>query len=189
MTTPDNTWLDKQQAAEVLGISTKTVEQLANEGVITKAKYRRDGRGPQLSVYEPAQIHQLAQERRETPGAFVRPESAPDLILGSAVPAVSAAPAASVAKMAEAFLHALKQHHGDALRTLQGANSQSANSQTSQSFRKLFLTITEAAEVSGLTEAYLRRACHEGRLVTIKDRGWKIQRTSLRDLVRPNATT
>jgi hypothetical protein len=189
MTTPDNTWLDKQQAAEVLGISTKTVEQLANDGVITKAKYRRDGRGPQLSVYQPEQIHQLAQERRETPGAFVRPtgtpESAPHLILGSAVPAV-------VENMAEAMLQALKAQYAETLRNLQTANSQSANSQShanSQSFRKHVLTILEAVEVSGFSEAYIRRACREGRLVTHKDRGWKIQRTSLRNLLRPNPTT
>lgn len=44
---------------------------------------------------------------------------------------------------------------------------------------KLFLTIEEAAQYSGLSQAYLRNQVHKGHLSALKDRGWKIRRADL----------
>jgi len=49
----------------------------------------------------------------------------------------------------------------------------------SETSEKLFLTIPEAAEFSGLSEAYIRRACQAQTLTAIRDGGWKIKRSAL----------
>jgi len=49
----------------------------------------------------------------------------------------------------------------------------------SETSEKLFLTIPEAAEFSGLSEAYIRRACQAQTLAAIRDGGWKIKRSAL----------
>jgi excisionase family DNA binding protein len=46
----------------------------------------------------------------------------------------------------------------------------------------LFLTIPEAAQFTGLTQAYIRRLCQDGQLQAIRDGGWKIHRTRLEAL-------
>jgi excisionase family DNA binding protein len=47
---------------------------------------------------------------------------------------------------------------------------------------KLFLTISEASEVSGLPQAYLLRQIRDGKLPTIKTGGHRIRRTDLEKL-------
>jgi excisionase family DNA binding protein len=44
----------------------------------------------------------------------------------------------------------------------------------------LFLSLSEAARYTGLTEAFLRRKIDCGELPAIKDRGWKLRRADLR---------
>jgi excisionase family DNA binding protein len=66
-----------------------------------------------------------------------------------------------------------------ALRTLTSDSSDS--SESSQS--RLFLTLDEAAAVSGLSRTYLRRAIAAERLPAIRDgRRWRIRRTDLEAL-------
>jgi excisionase family DNA binding protein len=48
--------------------------------------------------------------------------------------------------------------------------------------RALFLTVEEASALTGLTQAYLRRAIEGGTLKAIKDRGWRIRRRDLEQL-------
>jgi hypothetical protein len=52
-------------------------------------------------------------------------------------------------------------------------------SETSSTF---FLTIPEAAAVSGVSQAYLRRKCQGGWSGAIKDGAWKIRRKDLEAL-------
>lgn len=58
----------------------------------------------------------------------------------------------------------------------------SETSDTSENSQKLFLTIPEAAVVSGLSQAHLRRICQKGGLGALRDRGWKIRRKDLEAL-------
>jgi len=46
----------------------------------------------------------------------------------------------------------------------------------------LFLSLSEAACHTGLSEAFLRRKIHSGELPAIKDRGWKLRRADLRKI-------
>jgi excisionase family DNA binding protein len=46
----------------------------------------------------------------------------------------------------------------------------------------IFLSLSEAASYTGLTEAFLKRKIHCGELPAIKDRGWKLKRADLRGI-------
>ena len=48
---------------------------------------------------------------------------------------------------------------------------------------KLFLTLDEAVEYTGLTRAFLQRAIGEGVIEAIKDRSWKVRRTDLEEIL------
>jgi D-alanyl-D-alanine dipeptidase len=68
-----STWLTKQQAADAIGVSTKTIEQFAKDGKIQQAVYRPQNRGAAKAVYHPDDVARIAQERRQSPQPFVLP--------------------------------------------------------------------------------------------------------------------
>lgn len=47
---------------------------------------------------------------------------------------------------------------------------------------KFFLSLKEAAELSGLSKAYLQKQITEKKLEALRDRGWKIRRSDLEKL-------
>jgi hypothetical protein len=74
MATPDySTWLTKQQAADALKVSTKTVEQLAKDRKIEQAAWRPQDRGAQRAVYNPDDVTRIAAARQPDRPAFVLP--------------------------------------------------------------------------------------------------------------------
>src|ERR1700730_4718481 len=76
--TPDySTWLTKQQAADALGVSTKTVEKLAQERKLEQAVWRRPTGGVPIAVYFPDDVARIASERHQAPQAFVLPATQP----------------------------------------------------------------------------------------------------------------
>ena len=48
---------------------------------------------------------------------------------------------------------------------------------------KLFLTLDEAVEYTGLTRTFLKRAIGEGVIEAIKDRNWKLRRADLEEIL------
>ena len=48
---------------------------------------------------------------------------------------------------------------------------------------KLFLTLDEAVEYTGLTRAFLKRAIGEGVIEAIKDRSWKVRCSDLEEIL------
>lgn len=172
-----STWLTKQQAADAIGVTTKTVERFVQAGQIQQARWQREGRGPQLAVYHPDDVARLASERKPGPlPPFVVPTSNGAAngnghgIHTAPIEALARTPDSSIANIDGA----------DLLRVLVTAAAR-VMSETSQT-PTLFLTLQEAAAVSGLTQAYLRRACESGTLKAVKDRGWRIRRTDLEQL-------
>jgi excisionase family DNA binding protein len=55
-------WLTKQQAADALGVSTRTIQQLASEGKLHTLRRAVEG-GPPISIYDPEDV-QKERERR-----------------------------------------------------------------------------------------------------------------------------
>lgn len=160
---PDySTWLTKPQAAEAIGCSTKTVEQLAKEGRIERAYYKRPETGATISVYHPKEVARIRKERNPDAAAFVLPE---------------------VSENSESAAVAIRQ----AVRTddfLQAIAAIAAGSQNSQNTvriaEKLYLTLDQAAQLSGLPRSYIRAQMSAGALAAIKTgAGWRIKRADL----------
>jgi excisionase family DNA binding protein len=170
------TWLTKQQAADAIGVTTKTVEQLAKDRKLEQAFWRRPTGGPQLAVYNPDDVTRIALERHQAPAPFVLPAIAPATGNGNgrrhadppsqALARPASAPAGD--DLVRQFLHGL----------LRAASTPPA----SESSEKLFLTIAEAADLSGLSRTYLRRLIRDEKLPAMRDRGWRIRRRDLEQL-------
>lgn len=176
MTPPDySTWLTKAQAAEAIGVSTKTIEAFAQDRRIEQAAWRPQGRGSAKAVYNPDDVARMVQERQPGRSAFVLPAAATAPANGSGHHAPSAlAIAGPGTPSGEEVLRLVL---AAALQVLT-----SEKSSTSENSEKLFLTIPEAAAVTGLTQAHLRRVIADKTLPAIRDRGWRIRRRDLEAL-------
>lgn len=165
-------WLTKQQAADAIGVTTKTIERLAAEGKVQQARWRRDGRGPELAVYQPDDVARIAAERRTAPSAFVLPVGVPP-------PSNGHGPASAVGLA----LSAQPPVPGDDILRRVFAAAIKAVSETSETPVALFVSIAEAAQVSGLSRTYLRRLIDEAKLPAVRDgRRWRIRRRDLEAL-------
>ena len=176
MTPPDySTWLTKAQAAEAIGVSTKTIEALAQARRIEQAAWRPQGRGAAKAVYNPDDVARMVQERHPERPAFVLPAvTTPPNGNGRDTPPATALMLAQAGaagpEAARAFLEAM----------LTAIVSQS--SATSQTSQKSFVTVPEAAAITGLTQACLRRFIADKTLPAVRDRGWRIRRRDLEQL-------
>lgn len=172
------TWLTKQQAAEAIGVSTKTIEQLAKDGQLQQAVYRPHNRGAAKAVYHPDDVARIAQARRTAPAPFVLPADVTNVSTGNGNHAqIQRSTPKDVTPTGEDVLRLV---FAAALRALASETSQT--SENSEKSPALFLTIQEAAAVTGLTQAYLRRQLEAGTLTGIRDRGWRIRRKDLEAL-------
>jgi hypothetical protein len=168
------TWFTKEQAAERIGATTKTVERFVQAGKIQQARWRRPTGGPELAVYCPEDVDRIAAERHPGPlPAFLVPATKKRPANGNGGPPRDPLEALAIAPVTV-------ESGNDLLRALVAALVQSM-SQTSQTCA-LFLTLAEASAVSGLSQAYLKRKCADGTLKAIRDRGWRIRRTDLEAL-------
>jgi len=168
-------WLTKQQAADAIGVSTKAIERFARAKKLEQ-RFRPQARGPQVAVYHPDDVARLASERQPAPSAFVLPADPmhlPD-------PAPTNGNGRGASQLARAIAPAVAAPADDPLRALAAAICafMSQTSETSVS-ETLFLTIREAAGVTGLSQAYLRRLIAAGTLKAVRDRGWRIRRRDL----------
>ncbi len=181
MTLPDySSWLTKQQAAEAIGVSTKTVEQLAKDRRIEQGRWRRDGRGNEFAVYNPDDVARIAATRHQAPAPFVLPAVSPSNGNGHggiARPGPDLEALTSGLTALAAALHRLAP-------TPQNPENPQKHPQNPENPQKLFLTVEEAAGVSGLPQADLRRAIAAGELTARKTGrgGWRIRRKDLEAL-------
>ena len=156
---PDYThWLTKQQVAQILAVSEKTVEKLAKDGKIEQRERKRAGKPPQ-SVFNPDDAERVRQEREPQPSAFVMPA-------GVAAPSPqSIEKAAPPAEMMQLLVESLRPHQ-ERVRLAE----------------KLYLTIREASEYSGFTQAHLLRLVDASELKVVRDVSLKVKRADLEKL-------
>lgn len=161
MPTPDySTWLTKSVAAETIGVSTKTVEQLAKDGKLDQARYRRPDGGPELAVFHPDDVARIAAERQPARSAFVLPAATTPANgnghhTRTSTALMPAQPSAAGPEAAVAFLRAM----------LTGILSQSSeSSEKSQRSPALYVTVKEAAAILGLPQVDVRALIHDGDL-------------------------
>lgn len=172
-------WLTLAQAAAAIGVATRTVERWAKAGKL-EGRSRPQARGPAVVVYYPPDVADRAAERQRAATPFVV-QTVPSGNGHGTPPAAHSLQGA----------HALQGAVDDPLRLFAAALVQAVLSPTRPTLSapvseapRLFLTIPEAAAISGLPPIDLRRACESGELKARKTGrgGWRIKRTDLEAL-------
>ena len=180
-----STWLPIADAAARIGCSTRTVERLAAAKKL-EARLRRQDGTPPVMVLSPESVAEVAAGRRREAAPFVvasvgngngngHPSGVKKLHAGTDLARVQtfedarAAMVAVVTDLARELHAAISPPSPPVAETL--AES------------RLFLTIPEAAVLTGLSQAYLRRKCQEGWAGAFKDGStWKLRRGDLETL-------
>lgn len=159
MPKPDySTWLTKQQAADAIGVSTKTIEKFTDDGKLQQAEWKRPEGGPRIVVYHPRDVERLSKERNPDAHPFV-------------LPAADEKPAAHTSK-AVAVRQPNTEQFMQALAAAVGGASQNSQKQAEVRLaERLYLTIEQAADYTGLGVGYLRRQISEGKLELMKGAG------------------
>lgn len=169
-------WLTKQQAAEAIGCSTKYIELLASEKQIQMVKWKRPEGGPRINVYHPSDVESLRKKRNPDQGAFVVP--AKEGKTSALVPRSKLPP--MLPELTDAEYQAMNRFFR--FQEMQ-ALPDGSTSRTSQNVRiaeRLFLTLREAAEYSGLPKAHILRLLKDKTLAGSKTGlGWRIPRAAL----------
>ena len=160
--------MTKQQAAYCLAVSTKQIERWTREKRLQAKKWKRPEGGPAIAVYHPDDVERIAHDRN--------PDAEPFLLPAAEKPTNGTHAIAVRQPSAEQFLQALSA-------------AISGMSQTSQTGpARLWLTLREAADYSGLPAATLLEFLLSGRLPALdvgrRRRGgrWRIRQVDLRKL-------
>jgi excisionase family DNA binding protein len=151
-----SSWLPKQEAAAAIGCSTKQIERFAQDKQIQAARWKRPEGGPAIAVYHPGDVERLAKERNPDAEPFILP----------AAPAVNGSHATIAVRQSspEEFMEALAK-------AIAGASQTSQTRLGVRLAERLYLTIDEAAEYTGLGLGYLRRQIAVGNLDLVKGAG------------------
>ena len=153
-------WLTKREVAARLGVAEKTLERMSKRSEIQQATRKRPG-SPGEVVYHPGDVERIAAEMSKPPAPFLMPADAPKTALVKSEPAAAPPPyQLTFAAMAEMLRPA------DHVRITE----------------RLFLTVDEAAEYSGLPKSYIREQIAAGKFGMRTGGGWRIRRADLEKL-------
>jgi excisionase family DNA binding protein len=183
---PYDAWLTKVEAAAAIGVTTKAIESLIKQRRVRYVPdYLRNHR--RITLFHPADIADYAEKRRQrlTLPPVVLPAAATTgnghrEDQGLALTASSELQRRNVEEI-------LAKMRGELAAlalppTLGQQTAPRAEVSDQLLLAKVFLTIREAARLTGLSEANIRRRCQSGSLKAIKDGGWKIRRARLQKL-------
>jgi excisionase family DNA binding protein len=160
--------MNKKEASEILGVSTRLVEKYAAEGRLGEITYIRGKTGKQ------AEYNQDAVEKLK--GALESPDTqlttnSPDARL-------------FVAQLVEAMA-SREQAHVEAIRGLLAGSSEETRSASVRVSEKILLNLNDCRLLTGLSDATLRAAIREGKLAgRIIGRGFKIKRQDLDEFIK-----
>jgi excisionase family DNA binding protein len=174
-----STWSTKQEAADRHGVTTKTLERWAQQYRIRQARIRRGNGGPEVVVYHPGDVADVASRR---PRAAVAGILVPDGELspnGNGHPEVQALDRRSADTHPRLLALPPGEHVVRLVVVTEAPSMSQTMSQTSS--EKRFLTIAEAEARSGLPRQDLRRLIKAGTLPAFKTarHGYRIRRTDL----------
>jgi hypothetical protein len=168
---PDlSTWPAKPEAARLLGIGERTLDRMVKLKGYPEVRMRpRDGRKPE-PVVNPDDLRQMLAGRHIT--AVMPPESAASVALAELAARPVNGPTPEEVVQGAGIARVLKALAGVVLPSLEAARDD----------RRLWLGLKMAAQYSGLSMVLLQRLCAAGRILAVKDTGWKIQRRALDEL-------
>lgn len=179
-----NDWLTKEQVAEALKVSGKSVERYATQGRVQRRHVPKKGQRP-MPLYNPADVERIHGELYGI-SAFVIPPAPPQPEGGPAnTRAMAAAQRAREGIMSQAVAP---------LAMLAEAFTRKQGDQPGSPAR-LWMPLADAAKLSGLPRWYLEGAIADGRLVAhdvshskSQKRRWRVRRADLETLAIPLAT-
>lgn len=159
-------WPTKAEAAQIIGCSTKTIESFAKSGKIQQRAWRRPETGALIAVYHPEDVERIRSERH--------PEALTPFVVTSQ---------SSQEPRRETAVARQEPQQGEILQALLAAlsaNSQRVSEPAVRTSEKLFLTLSEASDFSGLPRGYLHARIKSGELPAIRTgAGWRIKREDL----------
>lgn len=168
-------WPSKQEAADRLGVTVKTIERLTRAGKLERRFRNRPGTSP-IAVYDPKDVTTVQAERSRPQPPHV--QAAPPAGNGAGPYAMDAALTAAPGTPDV-------QHVVTILSEI-GALFQKTLSHTSHtpSHTAIFLTVEQAAEYLNWTPGNVRMAIQSGELTARKPnrRDWRTWRIRRRDL-------
>jgi excisionase family DNA binding protein len=164
MTKPDlSSWYTTEEVMSKLRMSQRSVYRLRTEKRIGWARRREKGKQPE-PVYNPADV---------------------DAIQATLAPAPALLEAPAAANGAVATTRPAKAGVQDGFSQFMEFVQRGMAAQAAVAAPRLFLTIEEASEYSGLSQLCLRRLCKEGAIPSIKDRSVKIPKAGLDAFAAP----
>ena len=160
MATDRSDWLTKVEAAEFLGVTTKTVERWEARNELERSDRAVAGAN-KVAIYSPASLKRFKETRLSVAVTPTVQPSYGSALVRSKAPQKHSTPNSAMAD----FLSLL------------------SSSQQITIKDKLFLTIRESAQLSGLPASYLKGMVVEGTLEGKKiGRSWKIRQSDLRNV-------
>jgi excisionase family DNA binding protein len=159
--------MNKKEAAEFLGVSTRLVEKYASEGRLGEITYIRGKTGKQ------AEYNQEAVEKLKTA------LESPDTSLAATTPDARL----FVAQLVEAIA-SREQAHIEAIRGLLSGSIEEPRSASVRVSEKILLNLIDCRLLTGLSQATLKNAIKSGKLkAKIIGRGWKVKRQDLDEFI------
>jgi len=161
--------MNKKEAAEHLGVSTRLVEKYASEGRLGEVIYVR-GRTGKQAEYDHASVEKLKAEL-DTPDTALTQHRTPDARL-------------FVGQLVEA-LERREQANIEALRGLLEGGSDKPRSASIRVSEKILLTIDDCRMLTGLSRQTLRQAIADGKLKSgLIGRAFRIKRDDLNEFIK-----
>jgi excisionase family DNA binding protein len=159
--------MNKKEAAEFLGVSTRLVEKYASEGRLGEVTYVRGKTGKQ------------AEYNREAVEKLKAALESPDTALATTTPDARL----FVAQLVEAMA-TREQANIEAIRGLLSGSNEDPRSTSVRASEKLLLNLSDCRSLTGLSESNLREAIKNEKLkAKIIGRGWKVKRQDLDEFV------
>lgn len=159
--------MDKKQAADFLGISTRTLERYTTQGKIG-VTYRQ-GKTAAEAIYDDEELRRFKEslENKTFPARpAVEPETGVQALVATA--------------RATGLTEAVGSFRNDLIVALEALKPNSSHAPTVPIADKVMLTLPEAAALTSLSRSYLQQAIHAGALkARIIGRGWRVKRDDL----------
>ena len=149
-------WKTQEEAAEILRCSKKTISRMAEQGKIQRVLRRVPGRKP-MPVFNPSDIEAQASET-----VNIQPFPVPRHVEKKAL--------APQARSRESAM------------LMQLLMDRAATTLNTSPRHKVFLTLKEAADYSGMPRAWLLQKIRKEELPAIKAGGWRIRRADIEQL-------
>lgn len=167
--------MNKQEAADYLGVSTRAIERYTQKGKLS-VKYE-GGKTRPVAVYDSEELDKLKEELTAT-------TYKPAVEAGDETPTDLATTNVKLSGLVERFLIPLPSQLQQLTEAVQSLKALPGNGATVGIENKLLLTLSEVRALTGLSRETLREAISDGRLkAQIVGKAWRVKRKDLEEYI------